>query len=137
MRPPQQAPVGRPSDTTPTGFYVYRNSGKHLQRHLHGAEDQRNNPVATVVVSGSGLISLASLGSNVIYLTVLRQAENLLVRVNKTGGTPTETATPPPLSSVQTSSSGVHQLSESDQRRQRGDGLHPPSSSMRTAARRC
>lgn len=92
-------------------FYVYRNSENTFNATFTVLRISRNNPVATVVVSGSGLISLASLGSNVIYLTVLRQAENLLVRVNKTGGTPTETATPTStFTSVQTSSSGVHQL---------------------------
>ena len=92
-------------------FYVYRNSDNTFNATSTVLRITRTNPVATVVTSGSGLISLASLGSNVIYLTVLRQADNILVRVNKDGGTPTETVTETTtFTSVQTSSSGVHQL---------------------------
>lgn len=100
-------PIGYDADS----FYVYRNSENTFNATSTVLRITRTNPAATVVSSGSGLISLASLGSNVIYLTVLRQADNRLVRLNKTGGTPTETVTPAStFTSVQTSSSGVHQL---------------------------
>ena len=100
-------PIGYDADS----FYVYRNSENTFNATSTVLRITRTNPAATVVTSGSGLISLASLGSNVIYLTVLRQGENRLVRVNKTGGTPTETTTPTTtFTSVQTSASGVHQL---------------------------
>ncbi|MDL2336858.1 MAG: hypothetical protein QFE16_03360 [Pseudomonadota bacterium] len=92
-------------------FYVYRNSDNTFDATSTVLRITRTNPVATVVTSGSGSIALASLGSNVIYLTVLRQADNRLIRVNKTGGTPTETVTAKTIfTSVQTSASGVHLL---------------------------
>lgn len=100
-------PIGYDADS----FYVYRNSENTFNATFTVLRITRTIPAATVVTSGSGLISLASLGSNVIYLTVQRPADNLLVRVNKDGGTPTETVTAATtFTSVQTSSSGVHEL---------------------------
>jgi hypothetical protein len=70
-------------------------------------------PVASVLASGSGLLSVASMGRAQLYLTVLGSAQNQLLRLAKTGGgpaTPLETTSTSTLSTVQTSASDVHEL---------------------------
>lgn len=67
------------------------------------------NPTAVSIGSGMGVISVASLGVNVLYLTVFQSTNNLLVRVPKTGGVRFES--PYPIDTkptVQTSAAGRH-----------------------------
>lgn len=92
-------------------FYVYRNSGTTFASTWTVLEIGRSNLSATVIATGSGLISLSSMGNDVLYLTVFRQADNRLVRINKAGGNPAETVVAATtFLSVQTSASGMHLL---------------------------
>lgn len=71
----------------------------------------RANPTATLLASGTGLISVASMGNNVLYLTVFTPADNRLLRIGKAGGARFETTFPITTKpSVQTGANGRHQL---------------------------
>lgn len=68
-------------------------------------------PTAVSIGSGTGYISLASLGNNLLYLTVFQSNRNLLVRVPKGGGSRFETEFPIDTKpTVQTSAAGRHLL---------------------------
>jgi hypothetical protein len=93
-------------------FYVYEDDPANtFSSPWRVLRITRANPTATQIASGTGLITVASMGNNVVYLTVFAQADNKLVRVNKAGGARFETnyllTTKP---SVQTSANGRHQL---------------------------
>ena len=67
------------------------------------------SPTAVSIGSGTGVISVASLGVNVVYLTVFQSTSNVLVRFPKTGGLRVES--PYPITTkptVQTSAAGRH-----------------------------
>jgi hypothetical protein len=69
----------------------------------------RANPTATLVASGDGLVTLAGMGQNMLYLTVFGASDNKLIRVAKSGGTPVVTSTvTTTLKTMQTSANGVH-----------------------------
>ena len=95
-------------------FYAYRNSGTTAAAsswEVLGVD--RAAPAASVLASGSGLLSVASMGRAQLYLTVLGSAQNQLLTLAKTGGgpaTPFETTPTSTLSTVQTSASDVHEL---------------------------
>jgi hypothetical protein len=95
-------------------FYAYRNSGTTpATSSWEVLGVGREMPVASVLASGSGLLSVASMGRAQLYLTVLGSAQNQLLRLAKTGGgpaTPLETTSTSTLSTVQTSASDVHEL---------------------------
>ncbi|GAB4556440.1 MAG: hypothetical protein Tsb007_14740 [Rhizobacter sp.] len=70
----------------------------------------RAAPTAVQIASGTGLISVASMGSNVLYLTVFTPDDNKLVRVNKANGARVEETYPITTKpTVQTSANGRHQ----------------------------
>ena len=91
-------------------FYVYRNAGTSFLSTYTVLRISRSAPSATVLASGTGLISLAAMGKDVLYLTVFGTADNRLLRIAKVGGAPaiTSTATDT-LISMQTSAAGVHE----------------------------
>lgn len=92
-------------------FYAYRNSGTTFNSTFTVLRITRSNPTVSVLATGPGLISLSSMGRDVLYLTVFGQADNRLIRLNKAGGLPSETVSPlTTFTSVQTSANGVHQL---------------------------
>ncbi len=94
-------------------FYVYDgNPANTFASPWRVLRITRTNPTATLIASGAGLISLASMGSNVLFLTVFNQTSNLLVRIPKEGGLPFESPPYPTTTkpSVQTSANGRHQL---------------------------
>ncbi|MBL0726221.1 hypothetical protein [Piscinibacter sp. HJYY11] len=67
------------------------------------------NPTAVSIGSGTGVISVASLGINVVYLTVFTANNNVLVRFPKTGGLRVESPYPIDIKpTVQTSAAGRH-----------------------------
>ena len=71
----------------------------------------RVNPTATVLASGTGLLTLGSMGRNVLYLTVFTATDNRLVRIDKFTGAQSEEKTVITTSTtVQTGANGVHQL---------------------------
>ncbi|HSV71494.1 MAG TPA: hypothetical protein VLI72_15400 [Methylibium sp.] len=92
-------------------FYVYRNAGTTFASPWTLLRITRASPAALVLASGTGLVTLSSLGLDVVYLTVFGESDNRLVRVAKAGGAPAEAITPTTtFTSVQTSAAGVHQL---------------------------
>lgn len=96
-----------------SSFYLYRiaNPEQRFNADWTVLKVTRSNPVATKLTSGKGLISVASMGSNLLYLTVFGEAENRLVRVNKTGSElPATTSATTTFTSVQTGAKGVHQV---------------------------
>jgi hypothetical protein len=91
-------------------FYVYDNAGDSFSSTWKVLKISRSNPTASLLATGTGLVSLASMGRDVLYLTVATATDNRLVRINKAGGTPVETVSPiTTFTQVQTSASGVHQ----------------------------
>lgn len=91
-------------------FYVYDNSDDSFSSTWKVLKISRSNPAASVLATGTGLVSLASMGRDVLYLTVATADDNRLVRIDKAGGTPVETVSPiTTFTQVQTSASGVHQ----------------------------
>lgn len=91
-------------------FYVYDNSDDSFSSTWKVLKISRSNPTASVLATGTGLVSLASMGRDVLYLTVATATDNRLVRINKAGGTPVETVSPiTTFTQVQTSARGVHQ----------------------------
>lgn len=97
-------------------FYVYNdNPGNNLGTPWTVLRISRQNPTAATVASGTGLITVASMGSNMLYLTVFRagatpqENKNILIRVPKTGGLRFETEYAIDVKpTVQTSASGRH-----------------------------
>lgn len=95
-----------------SNFYVYRNSGTTTASTWSVLKITRTNPVATQISSGTGLIQTASMGANLLYMTVFGATSNSLLTINKTTAalqTFENTATSA-MSTVLTSNSGVHQL---------------------------
>lgn len=93
-------------------YYVYRNSGTTTASNWTVLKISRTNPVATQLSSGTGLIQAASMGSNLLYVTVLGTTSNSLLTINKTiaASQTFESTATSTLSTVLTSNSGVHQL---------------------------
>ena len=91
-------------------FYVYRNAGTDFTSTYSVLRISRTAPTATVINSGTGLVSLAAMGTNVLYLTVFGRADNRLLRQPKVGGAAVVTSTATDtLTSMQTSAAGVHE----------------------------
>jgi hypothetical protein len=94
-------------------WYAYRNTGSAGTVQWSVVKVTRSSPHATVLGSGGGTISVASMGTTLMYLTVLGTDGNSLLAVSKSTGTPLQTleATPAStLTTVQTSAGGVHEL---------------------------
>jgi len=92
-------------------FYAYINSGDTFASTWKLLKVSRSTPTATQLDTGVGLVTTASMGQNMLYLTVFGQADNRLIRVAKVGGaapvvTSTITST---LTTVVTSANPVHQ----------------------------
>ncbi|MES2099803.1 MAG: hypothetical protein V4569_08295 [Pseudomonadota bacterium] len=93
--------------------YVFRNSGSTTASSWTVLKISRVAPSATVLASGSGLLSIASMAGTQLYATVIGAADNRLLAISKTVGVPvkplaiTSSST---LTTVQTSASDVHQL---------------------------
>ncbi|MCR5881925.1 hypothetical protein LRS03_03230 [Rhizobacter sp. J219] len=96
-------------------FYVYDDNPDHVfTSPWRVLRISKVNPTAVLVGSGTGVISVASMGGSVIFLTVFQADRNLLVRVPKTGGMRFESP-PYPITTkptVQTSAAGRHLLWE-------------------------
>ncbi|MBC7995873.1 MAG: hypothetical protein H7Z15_21805 [Rhizobacter sp.] len=92
-------------------FYVYDgNPANTFNSPLRVLRITRINPSATQIATGTGLISVASMGNEVLYLTVFLPAGNQLVGLNKTGGLRFDTTYPITTKpSVQTGANGRHQ----------------------------
>ena len=93
-------------------FYVYDgNPANTFSSPWRVLRITRATPTVVQIASGTGLISVASMGNNVLYLTVFAQADNKLVRVNKAGGARfEETYAITTKPTVQTGANGRHQL---------------------------
>jgi hypothetical protein len=100
-------------------FYVYRTTGDvNNVATLAGAtwkivKITRNNPIATVLASGNGTLMQSSMGTNVLFATVLSGANISLFRIGKTLiGAPTllESGPTTTLPTVLTNANGVHML---------------------------
>jgi hypothetical protein len=91
-------------------FYVYDgNPANTFSSPWRVLRIARATPTALQIASGTGLISVGSMGNNVLYLTVFAQSDNKLVRVNKAGGARFETTYPITTKpTVQTSANGRH-----------------------------
>lgn len=99
-------PIGFDADN----FYAYINPGAAFTSTWRVIKIARANPSASLLASGSGLVTVASMGRNMLYLTVFGQSNNQLVRIAKAGGTPVVASSPATtLTTVLTSSSDVHQ----------------------------
>jgi hypothetical protein len=91
-------------------FYVYINPGADFTSNWRVVKIARANPSATVLASGTGLVTVAGMGRDMLYLTVFGQTNNQLVRVPKGGGTAVVTNSPTTtLTTVSTSAGNVHQ----------------------------
>lgn len=94
-------------------FYVYRNAGSNpdFNSPYTVLKIARAAPSASVLASGTGLVTLASMGRSVVYLTVFTATDNRLVRIAKLGGTPVQSSFPTTtFLSVQASASGVNEV---------------------------
>jgi hypothetical protein len=90
-------------------FFVYLNGGSFTSPWTV-LKISRSNPTATLVASGTGQVTSASMGSNMLYLTVFGQDDNQLLRIAKTGGIAAQGSTATTtLKTVTTSAGGVHQ----------------------------
>ncbi len=120
------APVETRLDTATTGgggwvgigfdaaaFYAYRNTGSGSAVQWSVVKVTRASPHATLLASGGGTISVASMGSTLMYTTVLGTGGNSLLAISKSTGVPLQTLESTPMSTlttVQTSASGIHEL---------------------------
>ena len=70
------------------------------------------NPSATVMSSGTGFVSVASMAGTLLYATVIGTSSNSLLAISKTPGVPVraDTTVSTTLITVQTSATDVHQL---------------------------
>ena len=94
-------------------FYAYRNTGSGATAQWSVVKVTRASPTATVLATSPGLVSVASMGKTLMYLTILAPGGNALVSVSKSIGVPAQTLEPTlatTLTTVQTSASGVHEL---------------------------
>lgn len=94
-------------------FYAYRNTGNNTASTWTVLKVSRQAPSASVLASGTGLLSVASMGASRLYVTVIGASDNRLIAISKSG-TPAaqtlESTASSILTTVQTSVSGVHQL---------------------------
>ena len=99
-------PVGFDADN----FYAYINGSNTFTSTWRVVKITRTTPTATLLATGTGLVTVASMGRNMLYLTVFGASDNRLIRVAKSNGaqTPTSTATTA-LLTMQTGADGVHQ----------------------------
>lgn len=92
-------------------FYVYDDDPTYVfSSPWRVLRISKANPTAVSIGSGTGVIGVASLGVNVLYLTVFRGTDNVLVRLPKAGGMRIESP-PDPINTkrtVQTSAAGRH-----------------------------
>jgi hypothetical protein len=96
-----------------SAFYAYRNTGAGSSEQWSVLKVTRTAPHATVLSSGAGQVSVASMGTNLLYVTTLATGGNTLVAVSKSVGVPAQALESTPtstLTTVQTSASGVHEL---------------------------
>ncbi len=94
-------------------FFAYRNTGSGSATQWSVVKVTRSSPHATVLGSGNGSISVASMGTTLMYATVLGASDNRLLAISKSTGVPVSTLETTPqstLTTVQTSASGVHEL---------------------------
>lgn len=99
-------PIGFDADS----FYAYIESGATFASTWKVIKVTRSNPSASVLASGTGLVTVASAGRDMLYLTVFGQSDNKLIRIAKAGGAPVATSSPvTTLTTVVTSASDVHQ----------------------------
>ena len=99
-------PVGFDADN----FYAYINSSSTFTSTWRIVKIARATPTASLLATGTGLITVASMGRNMVYLTVFGASDNRLIRIAKSNGaqTPTSTVTST-LLTMQTGADGVHQ----------------------------
>ena len=103
--------VGIGFDTN--NFYAYRNSSPGIDGTWAVLRVSRATPSASMLASGNGLLSVASMGSTQLYATVRGAGVNSLLAISKTSGVPVSTLESTPestLTSVLTSANGVHEL---------------------------
>ncbi|MEO5690224.1 MAG: hypothetical protein ABIR54_22930 [Burkholderiaceae bacterium] len=96
-----------------SAFYAYRNTGSGSSAQWSVLKVTRNTPHATLLASASGQVAVASMGTNLLYITTLANDGNTLVAVSKSIGVPAialESTTTSTLTTVQTSASGIHEL---------------------------
>ncbi len=99
-------PIGFDGDN----FYAFDNPGSTFTSTWKVVKINRANPSAVVLASGSGLVAVASAGRDLIYLTVLGQANNQLIRIAKSDGTNATASLPTTtLTTILTSANTVHQ----------------------------
>ena len=92
-------------------FYIYRNAGSDFSSTYTVLKIARAAPSASVLATGAGLVTLASMGRTVVYLTVFTATDNRLVRIAKLGGTPAQSSFPTTtFLSVQTGAGGVNEV---------------------------
>jgi len=93
-------------------FYVYRNAPpQDFSSTYTVLKIARAAPSASVIATGTGLVTLASMGRTVVYLTVFTATDNRLVRIAKLGGTPAQSSFPTTtFLSVQTGAGGVNEV---------------------------
>jgi hypothetical protein len=120
------APVETPLDAGTTGgggwvgigfdasaYFAYRNVTTIDGTTWSVIKVTRASPTASVLASGSGQVTVASMGSTLLYVTTVDTGGNSLVAVSKSVGVPAQTLESTPtttLTTVQTSASGVHEL---------------------------
>lgn len=93
--------------------FVFRNSGSTTASTWTVLKISRAAPSATVLASGTGLLSIASMAGTQLYATVVGAADNRLLAISKTVGVPVkslEITSSTTLTTVQTSANDVHQL---------------------------
>ena len=96
-----------------TAWYVYQNTGTAGTGNWTVLQITRGSPAATVLQTGQGTIEVASMGTNLLYLTVVGANGNSLLAISKSVGKPAQTldsSTSGTLTTVQTSGTGVHEL---------------------------
>ena len=96
-----------------SAFYAYRNEGSGSTARWRVVKVTRGSPRATQLATAAGTVSVASMGSTLMYLTTLATDGNTLVAVSKSIGEPSHALESTPtstLTTVQTSASGVHEL---------------------------
>jgi hypothetical protein len=96
-----------------SAFFAYRNVGTGAAAQWSVVKVTRSSPHATVLGTGNGTISVASMGATLLYTTVLGASDNRLLAISKSTGVPVSTLETSPMSTlttVQTSATGVHEL---------------------------
>jgi hypothetical protein len=100
-----------------SNFYVYQNSSNPLTACTAASNWKMlkisiATPVATQLATGSGCIASASMGTGLLYASVLGATANAAVSVNKNTGTvqTVQSMAVTDLATVLTSASGTHQM---------------------------